>query len=169
MDDPKRHAYFLLQKGKIFHQGKICVPKAILSNVLAVLHSYAHRGIDETEQPFRRSFKVLDARYNPVSVSDACHSLVHSCGVCQQTKPRCSRQPDTLDRTPVPEHIFHSVYLEFVELPDCPAKNGIVYDYALCVVCRLTGTVVAIPCVKKGLTSSDVAQMFVERVFVHFG
>ena len=43
------------------------------------------------------------------------------------------------------------------------------YDYALCVVCRLTGYVVAIPCVMKGLTSSDVAQMFVERVFVQFG
>ena len=59
--------------------------------------------------------------------------------------------------------------MDFVPLPDCPAQNGVVYNYALCVVCRLTSYVVAIPGVKKGLTSSDVAQMFVERVFVHFG
>ena len=131
--------------------------------------SYAHPAIDKTEQLFRPWFKVLDARYNPVSVSDACHSLVLSCAVCQQTKPRRGRQPDKLDFTPVPEHIIHSVSVDCVELPDYPAKNGIVYDYALCVVCRLTGYVVAILCVKKGLTSSDVAQMFVERVFVHFG
>ena len=43
------------------------------------------------------------------------------------------------------------------------------YDYAFRVVWRLTGYVVAVPCVKKGLTSSDVAQMFVGRLFVHFG
>ena len=39
VDDPKRDAYFLLQKGKIFHQGTICVPQAILSKVLAAVHS----------------------------------------------------------------------------------------------------------------------------------
>ena len=154
VDDPKRNASFLLQKGKIFHQGKVCAPKAILSKGLAAVHSYAHPGIDKTEQCFHRRFKALDARYNPVSVSDACHSLVHSCAVCQQTRPRRGRQPDTLDSTPGPEHIFHSVSVDFVELPDCPAKNGIVYDYALCVVCRLTGYVVAILCVKKGLCRS---------------
>ena len=52
VDVPKRDAYFLLQKGKIFHQGKTCVPKAILSRVLAAVHSYAFRGTEKTELPF---------------------------------------------------------------------------------------------------------------------
>ena len=84
-------------------------------------------------------------------------------------QPRRGRQPHMLDSTLVPEHIWHSVSVEFVESHDCTAKNGIVYDYALCVLCRLNGYVVAILSVKRALTSSDVAQMFVERVFVHFG
>ena len=48
-------------------------------------------------------------------------------------------------------------------------RNGKTYDVVLCIVCHLTAYIVANPCTGTGLTSVDVAQPRVDRVFVHFG
>ena len=44
----------------------------------------------------------------------------------------------------------------FVDMPPVKYK-GVNYDYALVVVCRLSGYIFVIPCKKKGLKSEKVA------------
>ena len=170
VDDEQHGSYYLLHKGKIRHGGKVCVPVKILPPVLTAVHSYAHPGIDKTEQLFHRRFKVLGPVSTVSEISAVCSQHVHHCSVCQRARPQRGHQPDTRESSPFPDHIFHSISADFVKLPDNPVKrNGKTYDVVLCIVCRLNGYIVAIAYTEAGLTCADVAQLMVDRVFVHFG
>ena len=59
--------------------------------------------------------------------------------------------------------------MDFLQLPTCTETDGQEFDYALVVVCRLSGYVLAIPCLKRGLTAEKVARMFLRHVVTTFG
>ena len=140
VDDEQHRSYWLLHKGKICHGGKVCVPVKILPELLTAVHSYSHPGIDRTEQLFHRRFKVTGPGSTVSEISMVCSQQVHHCSVCQRAKLRRGRQPDTCKVSPVPDHIFHSISVDFVKLPDNPVKrSGKTYDVVLCIVCRLIG------------------------------
>jgi len=77
-------------------------------------------------------------------------------------KPPSGRQPGTLDYWPIPDDVFHSLAMDFVSLPECKL-DGQSFDACLVVVCRLSGYIQAVPCLKRGLTSEGVAKLFLKH------
>ena len=165
--DPSK--YLTYYHGKIRHNGKICVPTSILSQLIRALHTYAHPGIDKTCQLFHRKFCILDESYTATKIKEHVQQVVHHCQVCQTAKPRKGAQPDTHEGYPIPDEIFQSISVDFLDLTGDPVtRHGKIFDYVLVVVCRLSGYVIAIPC-SKHITAAELAEIFVERVFTHWG
>ena len=95
--------------------------------------------------------------------------LVGHCRVCQTAKHRKGVQPDTLDHYPIPDNIFDSIAVDFLDLTENPVTEGKVeYNYVLVVVCRLSGYIIAIPC-HNTPTSKELARIFVHHIFPHRG
>ena len=68
------------------------------------------------------------------------------------------------NRFPYPH--FFSVAIDFVNLPEVrnqSIKIEVLANYAMVLVCWLTGYVMAIPCCKEGLTSRKAAELFLHR------
>ena len=59
--------------------------------------------------------------------------------------------------------------MDFLQLPSCTDDEGHAYDYLLVVVCRLSGYVAAIPCLKLGLDAPTLARLFLRHVVSIFG
>ena len=82
------------------------------------------------------------------------------CVVCAQPKARRGPHPDSCKPFPVPSFPFSSVAIDFVHLPEVcnqSTKTEIYANYAMVIVCRLAGYVMAIACCKEGLTSRKAA------------
>ena len=61
----------------------------------------------------------------------------------------------------MPSYPFASVAMDFVCLPEVKLLEiGGKVDYAMVIVCRLTGYILAIPCKQEGLTSHKAAALF---------
>jgi hypothetical protein len=74
-----------------------------------------------------------------------------------------------MDFFPIPDDIFHSLCMDFLQLEPCKGFDGKDYDYILVIVCRLSGYIIAIPCQKAGLTAPRLAEIFLDRVVGIFG
>ena len=83
------HSYFILHEGKVRHQGKICVPKDIMRQVITAIHTYAHPGIEKTTQLFNRKYRVMAKK--PIlhcDIKAIVEEVVKACQVCQSVKHR---------------------------------------------------------------------------------
>ena len=151
---------------RIRRDGKDVVPRSLITKVIAACHTYIHGGADKTYHICRRrfSFSGLTDRQLWLEVKSFCDS----CEVCQQTKPRTGIQPGEVEFYPVPDEIFSSLAIDFVDLPKTKV-NDVVFDYAMVVVCRFTGYVLAIPTTKLGMDSRKAATLSLERVVFFMG
>ena len=61
----------------------------------------------------------------------------------------------------MPSYPFASAAMDFVSLLEVKhPETGMKVDYAMVIVCRLTGYILAIPCRQEGLTSHKPAALF---------
>ena len=122
--------------------------------------------MDKTYHICRRefSFSGLTDRQLWLEVKSFCHS----CEVCQQTNPRTGIQPGEVEVYPVPDEIFSSLAIDFVDLPKTKV-NDAVFDYAMVVVCRFTGYVLAIPTTKLRMDSRKAAALFPRKGCLFYG
>ena len=147
----------------ICRDGKICVPKSIVFPVIRAVHACAHPGQAKTVELFLRRFDT-DMPY--ARLWETVNKALSDCVVCAQAKTRHGRHPDSCKPFPVPSVPFSSVAITFVDLPEVPnqsTKTEIFANYAMVIVCRLTGYVIAIPCCKGRLTSRKAAELFLHR------
>ena len=70
---------------------------------------------------------------------------------------------------PVPETIFETVEMDFLQLPELEDGSGGVWDFVLVVVDVLSGFIVAVPASKRGLTAGKVAKLFMDNVVYRYG
>ena len=167
--DGVSNSFFFLYKGKVRYNTKICVPQGILDKVIKGTHTYAHPGIDKTIQHLNRKFVVPDPEFTQSKLKTTVSKVVGHCRVCQTTKHRKGVQADTLDHYPIPDNIFDSIAVDFLDLTGNPVTEGKVeYNYVLVVVCRLSRYIIAIPC-HNTLTSKELARIFVHPIFPHWG
>ena len=147
----------------ICRDGKICVPKSIVSQVIQAVHACAHLGQAKTLELVLRRFHA-DMPY--AQLRETVNKALSDCVVCAQVKARRGPHPDSCRPFPVPSFPFSSVAIDFVDLPvvrNQSTKTEILSKYALVVVCWLTGYVMAVPCCKEGLTSRKAAELFLHR------
>ena len=155
---------YFFSNGKVRSKGRICVPVAIVKQLLNGLHSYSHPGTDKLRQLFARKFS---ARMKRAEFLKAVSQVAKQCNVCQATKPRRGAQPDTLEFFPIPQFPFSSISIDFVSVPELKVGHQL-YNNIMAVVCRLTGYILAVPC-SNTLSSEALASLFLERVVSFMG
>ena len=147
----------------IRRDGKICVSQSIVSRVIRAVHACAHLGQAKTLELFLQRSHA-DMPY--ARLRETVNKAPSDCLVCAQAKARCGPHPDSCKPFPVPSVPFSSVAIDFVDLPEVcnqSTKTEIRGNYAVVIVCRLTGYVIAIPCCKEGLTSRKAAELVLHR------
>ena len=145
---------------------KICVPVDLIGEILVCYHGHGHPGAPKLLSVVSRRycFSIPDGK-----VHQECLRVCQQCQICQAVKPRRGRAPSSLDFFPIPEEIFHSLCMDFLQLESCKGFDGKEYDYVLVIVCRLSGYIVAIPCRKAGLSSRILAELFLEKCVCFMG
>ena len=141
----------------------ICVLKPIVSKAIRAVHACAHPVQAKTMELFLRRFH---AHMPYAQLRETVNKALSDCVVCAQAKARRGPHPDSCKPFRVPSFPFSSVAIDFVDLPEVrnpSAKTEILANYAMLIVCRLTGYVMAIPCCKEGLTSRKAAELFLHR------
>ena len=147
----------------IRRHGKICVPQSIVSEVIRAVHVCAHLGQAKALELFLQRFHA-DMPY--ARLREAVNKTLSDCVVCAQAKARRGQYPDSCKRFPIPSFPLSSVAIDFVDLAEVrnqSTKTKIFANYAMVIVCRLTGYVMAIPCCKEGLASCKAAELFLPR------
>ena len=154
-----------LQRGFWIHQGRLrhnhltCVPEVMVPTVIQALHHVQHAGPEKMWQLFERQFQCS---MPPAELKDLIKKICRQCPLCQSVKVNTGIQNKTLEFYPIPPHVFHSLAMDFVDLPHVKYE-GMDFDYALVIVCRHSGYIMALPCRKKGLTAEKLATLFYHR------
>ena len=140
-----------------------------MSQVIRAVHACAHAGQAKTLGLFLRSFHA-DMPY--ARLRDTVNKAPSDCVVCAQAKATRGPHPHSCIPFPVPSFPFSSVAIGFVDLPEVrnqSTKTEILANYAMVIVCQLTGYVMTIPCCKQGLTSHMAAELFLQRCGLFMG
>ena len=165
--DGDSNSFFILYKGKVRYNTKICVPQGILEEVIKGIQTYAHPGINKTVQLFNRKFVVPDPEFTQSKLKETVTKVVGHCRVCQTAKHRKGVQPDALDPYSISDIMFGSITVDFLDLTRNPVTEGKgEYNYVYVVVCCLSGYMIAIPC-HITIISKGLARIFVHRIFPH--
>ena len=150
--------YWMFQ-GRLRHDHLTCVPNALLLPLMKALHGMQHAGPEKLLCLFQRQY---ECSLGILDLKELMLKICKHCQLCQGLKAKKGYQNKTLEFYPIPPQVFHSLAMDFVDLPHVKYDGG-EYDYALVVVCRLSGYIMAIPCNKKGLTAEELAAMFYHR------
>ena len=111
----------------------------------------------------------MDESYTATKIKEHVQQVVHHCQVCQMVEPRKGAHPDTHEGYPIPDEIFQSISVDFLDLASDPVtRHGKIFNDVLVVVCRLSGHVIAIPC-SQHITAAELGEIFVERALTHWG
>ena len=145
---------------------RFCVPQDLIDELLQCNHLHGHPGAPKLLSLVKRRycFSVPDSM-----VHQKCVFICQHCQICQAVKPRKGKPPGSMDFFPIPEDVFSSLCMDFLQLEACIGSDGKKYDYILVVVCRLSGYIVAIPCEKAGLSALAVAKLFLDKCVCFMG
>jgi hypothetical protein len=103
----------------------------------------------------------------PKKVKKYALDITKNCPPCEAcAKPRSLRGP--LGTTPIPPQLMASVALDLFNMPSVKHENQ-TYDMMAVCVDRLSGWVVAVPTLNKGLTGSKVAKAMLKHQWRPFG
>ena len=137
--------------------------------VNAVINEY-HRA---NHSSFMKTMLLLKRSYHFAMtdkvLTKLCDDIIKRCHVCQAVKKKNNVRHGTLDYVPIPEDIFSSLCMDFVQFPACRDLDDKIVDSVLVVVCRLSGYVLGIPCRKDGLTAEKMAALYLRQVVGIFG
>ena len=127
--------------------------------VIEAVHYFGHPGTPKTMELFKGQFHVRNLSEG--NLRDRVKEVVDACGVCAPSKARRGPHPESCGPFPVPSYPFASVAMDFVSLPEVKhPETGVKVDYAMVIVCRLTGYILAIPCRQEGPTSHKAPALF---------
>lgn len=148
------------KNGRLWEEGKILVPTALVPRVIEVLHRRSHPGVQKTHDLVKR-------RYIFEKLKDKVIEVVESCTTCQSCKPRNGPAFGKLECLAVPSEPFGALSMDFVEMP-AVSKGSETFDYMWVILCRFTGYVIPIP-VNKHLTAQAAAAIFMKNFVLQYG
>ena len=138
---------FQLLEGKMFWKGRLCIPLSFFTAFIREQHAaIGHVGAD-------RLWDHLETNYEFAMVGDAkiyCSRVMRECETCQAAQ-RSHRLAGPQEPTPVPSRLMGHVAIDVFVMPEV-THEGEKFDRMVVCVDRLSGWMVAIPCLDKGLT-----------------
>ena len=157
---------YAYQDGRLVSNSKYCVPTDLSGEVIRQYHLHGHPGVQKLRSLVERRYEFS---LSPRELYALCERECRACQVCQAVKPRNGRSPGTLDYCPIPDQIFTSLCMDFLDVPTVSDANGTTFDYIFVVVCRCSGYIDALPCCRSGLTSRHVAELFLAQCVKYMG
>ena len=154
-----------VHKGKMYHDGRLCVPLELAGKVIRQHHTaIGHPGGDKlwTHLLTRYSFPPA------ARASALARQIPTQCVVCQAAKEPNFDVRAKIRPTPVPAKLGDSIALDIFSLPQVMYR-GDRFDCIVLAVDRLSGWIVAIPAAKKGLQAKTVAEEMWQRWWQPFG
>ena len=143
----------------------LAVPKSLCLRVIAACHAaWGHPGQKRTLVQLRHQY-AFGQGWN---LTGFVHYVVQGCHVCQACQPPTWRAKGHMDSTPVIDQPMTSVCMDIFSMPT-EKWQGQMYDAILLCVDRLTGWIIALPCLKLGLTAEKAAHMMLEKWWDGFG
>ena len=121
--------FFWNGKHLLFYN-QICVPSCLCRDVVEVFHQRAHFGVDKLVAGVSR-------RYDVSALNTIAKDVVSRC-------PNCQSYQSYLQSLPIPNSIFQSISVDFLELPKV-SRGTTSYGFVLVVLCRLSSFCVLIP------------------------
>ena len=157
---------YWISNNRLICLGKTCVPAQLVKDVIMEYHRANHASFMKTLLLLKRSFHFA---MTDKALARLCEDLIKRCHVCQAVKKKTNTRHGTLDYVPIPEDIFSSLCMDFVQFPSCKDLEDNIIDSVFVVVCRLSGYVLGIPCKKEGLTAERMAALYLKNVVAVFG
>ena len=153
------------ENGRLFHDGKMCVPTGVTNVVLQKHHNaVGHLGGERLIAELDRWFEFGD----PPAVKKVAGEIIKRCGVCQAAEHPHHSLKAPLRPTPIPPRLMDSVALDVFNME--PTRfNGVEYNCLVLCVDRQSGWIVASPQQRKGLTAKKVALDMLDRAWGPFG
>ena len=117
--------YFLTEKRLVESDDtgvRYCVPRDISQDIIVAYHSQGHPSLSKLLSLIQRRFTFsLKAK----DLHQRCWEICQHCQVCQAVKPRKGQVPGTMDFCPIPQEIFSSLCMDFVDIEPCKGTDGI--------------------------------------------
>ena len=149
---------FILREGKLFYEGKICVPWRLQRPWIRDQHTYhGHVGAERLWYHFIPSVEFADTKL----AQKYTFKVMGECETCQACT-RARRLAGPMEYTPVPTRVMYHVCLDLFRLPPV-IHEGRTYDTLAVCVDRNSGWIIAVPCLDKGLTGSQLAQIMLRE------
>ena len=154
-----------LHQGRMYFQGKLCVPELLVHRVLWEFHiASGHIGIKRMTNEVNYRFLFPSAQNIPTLIKQ----IRQSCTICQAADPPQHPKLGIQQHFPVPERCMHSVCLDIFSMPHTIWESQ-PFDCILLCVDRLSGWIVAAPTLKDGLTAEKAAHLILEKGWEPFG
>lgn len=153
----------LVMKGSLPYtrdSDKVYVPESLRDKVIRECHCTPFAGHFGN----KKTYELVCRNFWWPAMSSTIRQFCRSCDACQRNKGVNARPLGLLQPLPIPESPWQSVSMDLVtDLPMCCG-----FDSIFVVVDRLTKMIVLVPCTKT-VTAPQLAQLFIDRVFVRFG
>jgi transposase InsO family protein len=166
LDRKEKVENYSWENNRLVCKSLFCVPMDIAPEIIHQYHLFGHPGIAKLKSLLDRRYK-FSLKQRDLYI--LCEKECKHCQVCQAVKPRQGRSPGTLDFCPIPEDIFSSLCMDFLEVPEIKDKQGNSWNYIFVIVCRSSGFIEAIPCNKRGLTAEIAAGLFLNTCVKFMG
>ena len=150
---------FQLVRGKLFLDGRICIPAEFTGQVVMAQHEYGgHLGGE-------RLWNECKRRYAWANVSNAKRIVDRAqgvCELCQATDSPHMSMRVALEHAYVPEQVMSSVALDVFSMPPLVHQGETLDCFVLC-VCRTSGWIIAFAAQDAGLTGEIVAKKMLDQ------
>jgi hypothetical protein len=157
ISDPLSHQEYQLKGGRLFHEGRIVIPKQSprIDWLLNEFHATAIGG----HSGYLRTYKKLSGVVYWAGMRKKIKEFVEACEVCQQNKYQTLRPGGLLQPLPIPKQIWTDISMDFIG--GLPKVQGT--DTIMVVVDRLTKYAHFLP-VKHPYTAKDIATLFIKEI-----
>ena len=154
-----------IHEGRLYWQGKLCVPEGLASRTLWEFHvSSGHLGVSRMVSEVSHRFVLPDS----IRLMGIVEGMRKGCVTCQATAIPHQPRHGPIEPFPIPERLMHSVCLDIFSMPPVSWENA-EYDALLLCVDRLSGWIVACPTLKMGLTAERAAHLILDKGWEPFG
>ncbi|CAJ2661553.1 unnamed protein product [Trifolium pratense] len=157
ISDPLSHPGYQLRGGKLFHEGRVAIPKNS-PRIAWILHEF-HDTSTGGHSGYLRTYKKIASVVYWEGMRKNIKEYVDACEVCQRNKYQTLSPGGLIQPLPVPKQVWADISMDFIG--GLPKVQGV--DTIMVVVDRLTKYAHFLP-VKHPYTAKDIAELFIKEI-----
>lgn len=135
---------------------KLYIPAVLRQEIIERYHDLPIRG----HQGVGTTVELISRKYHWQGMVNDITRWIRSCDICQRFNTPSHQPAGLLSPLSIPEDRFKSVSMDFF---DMPASSEYEHDTGMVIIDRLTKFTCLVPCHKKGLSGSKVAELFLQN------